>query len=302
LNGGITLKINHAIAGETASTSDLNYTSSGPSGYLINSGSLQYGYSANFDKINSSNSSSQNAKLFLQNTYASISADMGLEYILLENDEDAGDYAYRTKIGISMMDVGRNKYRYGSKSRTANSVKPGVIDTVLENKFSNIGSFDDFNDSLATIVNNFSQNNGPFNIYQPTRLIVNVDQHITDDFFVNAELTFPVLSLVPKKLPYVKDMNLLAVTPRWETRLLGAYLPVLLNTKNQLWIGGAIKAGPLLLGTHNLANLFSKNKSANGGFYLALTFRPGKNHDGSSNIGADRQSRKSKRSLQCPKF
>ena len=95
---------------------------------------------------------------------------------------------------------------------------------------------------------------------------------------------------------------MLAVTPRWETRLLGAYLPVLLNTKNQLWVGGAIKAGPLLLGTHNLANLFSKNKSANGGFYLALTFRPGKNHDGESNNSADRQSVKSKRSIQCPKF
>ena len=303
LNGGITVKINRAVAGEIVNANELSYTPSG-SGYLVNAGNVQYGYSANFDKIKSSNTSSQNAKLFLQNTYASISVDMGLEYILLENDEDAdgGEYAYRTKIGISMMDVGRNKYRFGRNSRYAASVKPGVTDTVLENKFSNLGSFDDFNDSLASIVNTFSQNSGPFNIYQPTRLIVNVDQHIADNFFVNAELTFSVLSLVPKKLPYVKDMNLLAVTPRWETRLLGAYLPVLLNTKNQLWVGGAIKAGPLLLGTHNLANLFSKNKSANGGFYLALTFRPGKNHDGESNNSADRQSGKSKRSIQCPKF
>lgn len=303
LNGGITLKINRAIAGETSSTNDLGYTPSG-AGYLVNSGSLQYGYSANFDKINSNNSSSQNAKLFLQNTYASISVDMGLEYILLSNDEDAagGEYAYRTKIGISMMDVGVNKYRFGDKSISANSVKPGVSDTVLENKFFNTGSINNFNDSLSSIVNNFSQIRGPFNIYQPTRLIINLDQHISDNFFVNAEITFSLLSLVPKKLPYVKDMNFLALTPRWETKTLGAYLPVLVNTKNQFWIGGAIKAGPLLFGTHNLANLFSKTKSANGGFYLALTFRPGKKHDGESNTSTDKLSRKAQQSLKCPKF
>lgn len=302
LNAGVTMKVNRAVAGETISTNNLSYTSAG-SGYMVNSGNLQYGYSANFDRINSNNSSSQNAKLFLQNTYASISVDMGLEYILSSTDEnDGGEYSYRTKIGISMMDVGRNKYRFGSKSRSASSVKPGITDTRLENKFSNIGSFNDFNDSLATIVNTLSQSYGPFNIYQPTRLIFNVDQHIADNFFVNAELTLPVWSLIPKTLPYVKDMNFLALTPRWETKTLGAYLPVLLNTKNQLWIGGAIKAGPLLLGTHNLVNLFSKSKSANGGFYLALTFRPSKNYDGQSGTSNGKLSRKDKRSLQCPKF
>ena len=76
----------------------------------------------------------------------------------------------------------------------------------------------------------------------------------------------------------------------------------LLNTKNQLWIGGAIKAGPLLLGTHNLANIFSKTKSANGGFYLALTFRQGKKHDGASNTSVEKASRKVLRNLQCPRF
>jgi hypothetical protein len=304
LNGGITLKVNRGIAGETAKVANLSYTAAADTGFLLASGSLQYGYSSNFDKITSTNSSSQNAKLFLQNTYASMSVDMGLEYILLENDEDAdgGEYAYRTKIGISMMDVGRNEYRFGIKSRSLNSVKSGISDTLLEKKFSGINSFNGFNDTLATIAGGFSPVAGRFNIYQPTRLIINIDQHISDDFFVNAEFTFPVLSVIPKKFPYIKDMNLIAVTPRWETRSLGAYMPFLLNAKNQFWIGGAVKAGPLLLGIHNLANLFSKSKSANGGFYFALTFRPGKKHDGESNVAGDKLSAKERRRLDCPEF
>ena len=97
-------------------------------------------------------------------------------------------------------------------------------------------------------------------------------------------------------------MNLLAITPRWELRSIGAYLPISMNIKHQFWIGGAFKAGPVLLGTHNLANLFSKNKSQNGGVYLALTIRPGKKRDRQENSRSERLPRKLRRSLDCPKF
>ena len=149
----------------------------------------------------------------------------------------------------------------------------------LKVNFRILKSFDDFNDSLATISQTFTQLSGNFNVYQPCRLMINVDQHLANNYFVNAEITIPLLSLVPKKLIYVRDMNLLAITPRWETKSLGAYLPVTINTNGQFWVGAAIKAGPVLLGTHNLGTLFSKNKSQTGGFYLAFTIRPGKNYE-----------------------
>jgi hypothetical protein len=68
-------------------------------------------------------------------------------------------------------------------------------------------------------------------------------------------------------------MNFITVTPRWETRRLGAYLPVQYNAAGKFWIGGAFKAGPLLLGVHNWANVFSKKKMQNGGGYIALVVR-----------------------------
>jgi hypothetical protein len=306
LTAGLTLKVNRALAGGYAIASDLGYTPEpgNEGGYLLTTGALQYGYSSNFDTIDSNSTSSTNRKNFLQHTMAGISADAGLEYILLDNNGDEGgsDLAYRTKIGISLMDIGRNKFRYSTRSSAATAGKPGVTDSVLMSKFSNVGSIDDFNDSLASIANTFNQITGAFNVYQPARIVINVDQHIVNDFFVNAELTLPLLSLIPKKLIYIKDMNLLAVTPRWEIKSFGAYMPVLVNNKGQAWIGAAFKAGPILIGTHNLGTLFSKDKSQTGGFYIALTIRPGKNSEGQGGGQKEKLSAKERRSLDCPKL
>ncbi len=306
LTAGITIKINRNLAGGYANASNLNYTPApGNTGrYLLTGGNLQYGYSSNFDEIDSSRSASANGKSFFQHSMAGISIDAGLEYILPDDNGDGEDngFSYRTKIGISLMDVGRNRFRYGSRSSSATAGKAGVNDSSIAMAFSNINSIDDFNNGVKSIANTFISQSGTFNIYQPARVIINVDQHLNNNFYLNGELTLAVFPLVPKNIAYIKDMNLLAVTPRWETKRWGAYLPVMLNTRNQLWVGGAFKAGPLLLGTHNLADIFSKNKMQNGGFYLALTFRSGKSNDGSESEKSAKGSRKGRQSLECPRL
>jgi len=306
LNAGATIKLNRALAGGYGIAEGLSYTPtilSGIPAYLVAKGNLQYGYSANIDAIKSSNTGTANRKAFLENATTGISVDMGLEYIRLsdEDKDEGGDFAYETKIGISMMDVGRNNFKFGSRSRSGSGVRTGITDTVLENKFSVVESFDQFNDSLATIAAAFRGLTGQFNIYQPTRMVINIDQHILHNIFLNMELTVPVIPLVRKKLRYIKDMNLLAVTPRWELKSVGAYMPILVNNRGQVWVGGAFKAGPILMGTHNLSNLFGKNKMQAGGFYVALTIRPGKKYDRQAHYPKDRLSNNNKRSYQCPK-
>ena len=89
------------------------------------------------------------------------------------------------------MDIGKNKYRHGRESVFASNPLPGVTDTLIEHKFQTVTSVADFNDSLASISQTFYHLSGEFYIYQPTRMVINVDQHITDNFFINAELTIP---------------------------------------------------------------------------------------------------------------
>ena len=68
-------------------------------------------------------------------------------------------------------------------------------------------------------------------------------------------------------------MNALTLTPRWETRKKGFYLPFYYNNRDQLWIGGAVRFGPILFGIHNWSNIFSTKKIQRGGGYLAMILK-----------------------------
>ena len=310
LNAGITVNYNRAISGGYGVANNINYvpTVTDKPGYLLTTGSLQYGYSANFDKLDSNKTGAANRKLFLQNNHYSLGAAIGFEYIIrtehdinLDNDL-VNDFSYDTKIGLSIMDIGSNKYSFGSRSIVASGVLQGITDTLLETKFNTVTTLNNFNDSLAGIAESFQQMSGDFYIYKPTRLVINVDQHIAANFFINAEITLPLLPIVSNNSTFIRDMNFIAITPRWETKTFGAYLPILFNNRQQLWVGGAFKAGPLLLGTHNLANLFSKNSAQTGGLYLAVTIRPGKFYNQQANDSQNNISPKTKRAIRCPKF
>jgi hypothetical protein len=307
LNGGITLKVVRGLGGAYANLKDLDYAikvnTAAQKAYLLTNGLLQYGYSNNFDTINNGNAAS-NRKAFFQRTFSRITADAGIEYILPSGDEEGSEYDYDTKIGISIMDIGSTKYTYSKNSRIVQAGKANVTDSLLQSKFRSINSFDDLNDSLADVAGYIRNIDGDFFIKQPTRLIINVDRHLAKNIFINGELTVPLTASGPgtnNKL-VVRDMNLLALTPRWETKILGLYMPVLINHRGQFWVGGAFKAGPLLLGIHNWANVFSKNKIQRGGLYLALTFRPGKKHEDESGSKGEKLPRKLRQSLDCPKF
>jgi hypothetical protein len=110
-------------------------------------------------------------------------------------------------------------------------------------------------------------------VWNPARAVVNIDRYVSGSIFINGELSF---NLVPsgKKSYTAKESKFLTVTPRWETKRLGFFMPIQVNRHGNFWIGGAVKAGPLLLGTHNLLNIFAKNKFLGSGAYIAFTVRP----------------------------
>jgi hypothetical protein len=175
-----------------------------------------------------------------------------------------------------LLDVGFNQFQYGIQSRKVSGFQPNVTDTVVDIRFDNIHKLQDFNNDLPGIVKNIQQPTGMFHVINPARLVLNVDRFITGAWYINGNASLNLSSLTGSQWR-LTELNMLTVTPRWETRRLGFFLPIQFNTKEQLWVGGAVKLGPLLLGIHNWANVFSKNKMQNGGGYLALVLRPWKN-------------------------
>ena len=100
-----------------------------------------------------------------------------------------------------------------------------------------------------------------------------MDKNLGNHFFVNGDLSLNFYSTSDVLKTNTRELNLLTVTPRWETIALGAYLPIQYNTQGQLWVGAAIKLGPLVLGVHSL-EIFNKYPSLNGGGYLLISFHP----------------------------
>ncbi len=297
LNAGITVKLSRGISGAHASIDDarFNRTVQGTQqAFTISKFAAQYGYSSNYDRWLSSNSTGQNLNNFFNYTEGGASIDIGVEYLIkpqtvgtVNDDDDYFDYDW--KLGASILDLGLSQYKYGVQSRRINGILQTVTDININNKLdSSINSIERFNDSAATVAN-IGGLSGIFRILNPTRLVLNADRYINGAFFVNAELSLNLSGMFGKKFLYVRQMNLITVTPRWETKRLGFYLPVAINTEKNFWIGGAIKLGPLLVGLHNLAYLVSKSSMHKGGGYVALTIH---------SIG-DLGSKKDRR-LDCP--
>ncbi len=286
LNGGITLKGMRGISGAFAQLDGGSVNRTITPGdpltvYDLAAGSGRYAYSSNYDYWKKGHSTIQNLKDFLGHTKPGAAADLGAEYLVKPqtvNVYDEGDsyYDYDWKIGVSLLDIGYNQYRYGSQSRVIGDPKTSVTDSALNVKFARVNSVAGFNDSMSTIVNSFNSIPGVFKVWNPARLVINIDRPLPDHFAVNTNLTLNLGGSNKGQRLFTKEITLLSVTPRWEVRRLGAYLPVEVTTEGKIWVGGAFKAGPLLMGIDNWSNLFTKSKMANGGIYLAFVIRPGK--------------------------
>jgi hypothetical protein len=286
LNGGITLKGMRGISGAFAQLDGGSVNRTITPGdpltvYNLAAGSGRYAYSSNYDYWKNGHSTIQNLKDFVGHTKPGAAVDLGVEYLVKPqtvNFYGEGDsyYDYDWKIGVSLLDIGYNQYRYGSQSRVIGDPNTSVTDSALNVKFARVNSMAGFNDSMSTVVNSFNSIPGVFKVWNPARLVINIDRPLPDHFAVNTNLTLNLGGSNKGQRFFTKEITLLSVTPRWEVRRLGAYLPVEVTTDGKVWVGGAFKAGPLLMGIDNWSNLFSKTKMANGGIYLAFVIRPGK--------------------------
>lgn len=272
LSGGITLQIMKGLAGGYAKLNKFSYLMSKFSNdttFSFTNGTLVAGYSENLG--------ASDGKDYLQKTLGAFGLSLGVEYMLYNSDQNPyGNHNlnYDWKIGLSLMDLGANNFKPGPGSGTYNDPRVSVNDADVEAKFTGAGSARALGDSLKTIFVNSTDLQSNFSISNPTRLILNIDKNFGNNFYVNGELSMNFYSTGGFNKLRTRELNLLTITPRWETIGLGAYLPVQYNTQGQLWVGAALKAGPLTLGFHDLGILFKKDPLLNGGAYLLLSIHP----------------------------
>ncbi len=284
LTGGITIGYMRGISGAAFNINRFSYTEQTINNQLVyipTGGSTTVEYSKNYDLFDSSKSIMTNAKTFLKNTLPSFNFNIGFEYLFRDqNNYDKTDLSptnYDWKIAVSIMDIGTNKYDPAGGSFSARVPNLNVTDARIANQISAATSLKRLRDSLLNTFQYLDTLSSIFTIANPTRLIVNVDRNLGNHFYINGELSVNFLSTQPQLKLKTREINLLTITPRWETNFWGAYLPIQYNAQGQLWIGGAVKMGPLLLGFHSLdayKAFKTGTQSFNGGFYLVLNVHP----------------------------
>jgi len=280
LTGGITINLLRGISGAYAKLNKISvseFVNASDTGYTLVRGGFNYAYSNNYDNVYTNIGSTQLVKNFLKNSMSSIGISLGLEYSIynhnINDNAPNNPINYSWKIGLSIMDIGHNTYKPSEYAGNFYSPQNKITDAVIGKKFSNIPAMDAFRDSLKTIFQNNDARTSNYTISTPTRIVVNVDKNLGNHFAVNTELNMNVFSTADYSKLRTRELNLLTVTPRWETIFLGCYMPIQYNTQGNLWVGAAIKFGPLTIGLHDISWM-KKISTINGGGYVLFSLHP----------------------------
>ncbi|MFY8128716.1 MAG: hypothetical protein ACOVMM_10085 [Chitinophagaceae bacterium] len=294
LSAGINVSYMKGLAGMQFFANNLQYTqnvnsTTGNTYYTFTNGSVGYMYSDNLRVLDSLGNTAESRKQYLSASKNSIGFSIGAEYLVKESydGEPLNTRNYDWKFGISIMDIGANYYKHVRGSATNKVLQNNVTDTAILQELANIGSISRLRDSISDnfVLTNYL--NSDFSISNPTRLVLNVDRNLGNHFYVNASLGINFYSTKATERGNTKEISFLTLTPRFETQLLGFYLPIQYNSQYNLWVGAAAKIGPLTIGVHDFGVFkWFKNNTQNfaGGGYVMLNIYPYRN---TSNDGVD---------------
>jgi outer membrane protein OmpA-like peptidoglycan-associated protein len=274
---GATVKLLQGIQSTYMFVKDLNYNFQTDTTLSIFQSEVNYGHSDNLTfkdiKIGESNTGT---KVFdYSQSYPGVGFDFGVVYEwrpsymkykydmdgeknLWRNDKNK----YKLKVGFSVTDIGSIKFKKGSTSGNFKAdvgfwnLKP--IDP------QSVGEFDD------TLKGRFNGLSGPssYKMNLPTAMSLQIDYQIWKDVYVNFT---PYLAFQFKKNDTkVHDFSSLTLTPRWDHKWFGVFIPVQYNFLDGFRAGAAVRLGPIIVGSSNLAPLVGQKTVYGADVYAML--------------------------------
>ncbi len=177
------------------------------------------------------------------------------KYLTPEYEErtrrDYNKYAFR--IGFAIMDAGKLTFNKGGFN---NDFSMNAVNWNLNNRvIKNINAVDTLLSEQA-VYNTLGE--GSYTVALPTAYSAQLDVHMGRGFYINAMTYQPMkLSNTDRK---VRVEPAYAITPRFESRVFGFYLPVS-YTKFDNWnVGATLRLGPVYIGSSNLGSLAFNKK------------------------------------------
>lgn len=172
--------------------------------------------------------------------------------------------------GISINDIGYNKYKLGKYSRSFIGNNQNIPANHLIDGDGNTIKIDDLLDSLGTR----TIPTGNYKIKLPTTINIFADIRIVKMFYVNTNLQFNPFSI--KRGTPVANLPLdITVTPRFEHRLISVYLPINYNQYSGFNMGAGLRIAQVTMGSSTILTSFAKKKFTGVDFYLNIGFGQG---------------------------
>ena len=271
LKGGISLKylMGYGNAYGFGNDITINYDADGTdlgggntTGSLTSFGTINYGKSENisdnfddyeFEKVGGGFAGDIGAVYEWRPNYK--------DYIVTNSNEESYTYRdknkYKLKLGFSITDLG--VLSYDNTTETSYDINA----TIDENTFDSIDGFEDRLNSLYTVLNT----TGDSRAVLPTALHLNADWSFNKNLYLNLNTD---LSLTSKKKANTSSYsNVVALTPRFESKWFSFYLPLNIVQSVGFQAGAGMRLGPLYLGSGSvLSVLSSETKGAD--FYVGL--------------------------------
>lgn len=284
--GGITLKYLSGATNNYVQANNVRGTinedaSSNP--YLENaSGTINVGQAG----IKSTNSDSLSIGDFFKKGQNGIGADIGFVYeyrpdYATDNNIRGGLNRYKFKLGLALLDFGKIKYTANPENSGGYTADISGSEKFYLKEISNAG-LANFKTVLENHPNFFTRTpeagSPEYKVSLPTTLQIDFDYHLHRGFYIN---TGGQLNMINKNSIYdANQYNSITITPRYEGKTFGLYIPVNYNELTQFNAGLSLRAGPLFLGSGSIITALAKSKQAD--FHIGFNF--GFVHKGKENI------------------
>lgn len=182
----------------------------------------------------------------------------------VESRRDLNKYLFR--IGVSVVDMGKFTLK---KKPLTNDHAAAISDW----NFSDVhaSNFTEWDSAYSQKINYIEGAPSTFTYRLPSSLIGNIDIHLFGGMYINVLAKAPIVSLLKNTDTYIKSDRWTLITPRFEGKAFGLYVPVN-HDKNRTNVGATIRIGPFYFGSNNLATILSSSKTKEADFHAGFRY------------------------------
>jgi hypothetical protein len=251
---------------------DFKYTAGKDSFYVSNAdlsfaSNIVTGRTAVFDGLNTSNLLNN---MFGETEGGGFGADIGATYTrYVGGDEEDG---HKLTASVSIVDIGAINYKKDNYTLyvTGEGYLSGAKLSDYKNNYDSLKAYARRQHFLADTGTSATK------VHMPTALIISGDYQVYNHFYVNA---LYVANLINRQNFGNSVYNQLTVTPRYDSKIFSAGLPITYNSlANDLKLGLGMRLGGFFMGSDDMLALFSSNQYGFG-FYFGGYIPIGKKSD-----------------------